>query len=341
MEEALRELAFKMGFGPQRKKPGINMVVYADDFVISCRTKEQAEQFVPVVSKWLEENVGVELSLEKTKITHIDEGFDFLGFNVRKYDGKLLIKPSKESQLSILRKAKMLLDSNKTAKAETIIRKLNPLLRGWASYYSTAVSTDAFSYCDYRIHKMLWRWIGRRHPNKSAKWMKAKYFARRGNRDWVFTDGTWDLFYMTNMPIIRHTKVQGNRSPFRPSDSNYFEHRRKQLLLKHLNGFQKKIVEKTDGKCGLCGRPISEEHFRKWRLNSENKICFHHVIPHQLGGRSTINNVFVTHRWCHELHYKRYGYDTMPDRPERFLKDSETVINGRVVWKNGSTATDN
>ncbi len=341
MEEGLRERAFQMGFGPQRKKPGINIVVYADDFVISCRTKEQAEQFVPVVAKWLQEHVGVELSLEKTKITHIEEGFDFLGFNVRKYNEKMLIKPSKESKVSILRKVKELLDSNKTAKVETIIRTLNPLLRGWANYYSTVASKDAFSYCDYRIHEMLWQWVKRRHPNKSAKWMKAKYFTRRGDRDWVFTDGKWDIFHMSSVRIIRHVKIQGNRSPFRSNDSDYFDQRHKQLLLKQLNRFQRRVVEKTNGKCGLCGRSISEEHFRKWRLNGENNICFHHMIPLRLGGHATVNNVFVTHRWCREQYYKKHGHDTMPDRPERFLCEGEAFINGRVVWKGEPKAAHN
>ncbi|MCL6445396.1 MAG: group II intron reverse transcriptase/maturase [Alicyclobacillus sp.] len=341
MEKHLRELAFQMGFGRGRREPGVNIVRYADDFIITCKTKEQAEQFVPVIARWLHDHAGVELSLEKTKITHIDEGFNFLGFNIRKYGGKLLIKPSKESKLSILRKVKSVLDMNKTATVETIIRTLNPLIRGWASYYSTVVSKQIYSYCDHRIYQMLWRWAKRRHPNKGRKWVKEKYFTRRGNRDWVFTNGQWDLIRMSDFPIIRHTKVQGSRSPFRPNDSDYFEQRRKNMLLKRLDGFQKQVVEKTDAKCGLCGRPISEEYFRKWRMNGDNKICFHLMIPEQLGGRSTVRNVFVAHRWCQAQYYKKRGYQTMPENPERFLTPMETIVNGQVVWKGEFQATDN
>lgn len=341
MEEELREQALQMGFGYSRRTPGINIVRYADDFVISCKTKEQAESFIPVVAQWLREAAGVELSLKKTKITHIDEGFDFLGFNVRKYSGKLLIKPSKDSKLSILQKVKELLNSNKTAKVETIIRTLNPLIRGWANYYSSGVSKEIFSYCDYRIHEMLWQWAKRRHPMKNAKWIKAKYFSRHGNRDWMFTSGKYDIFHMSDVPIIRHIKVQGNRSPYRANDGDYFDQRHKQLLLKRLDGFQKKVIMKTDGKCGLCGRFISEEHFRKWKQSGENNIGFHHMIPPHLGGHNTVKNVFVTHRWCREQHHKKHGHDTMPDNPWRFLCTGESIVNGKVVWESESKAANN
>jgi RNA-directed DNA polymerase len=332
MERDLRELSFQMKFGSCRDMPGINVVRYADDFLISCKTKEQAERFIPVVAQWLKEHVGVELSLEKTKITHIDEGFNFLGFNVRKYNGKPLIMPSKDSKLSILRKVKEILDSNKTAKVETIIRVLNPLLRGWANYYSSEVSKKAFTYCDYRIHQMLWRWAARRHPMKNAKWIKTKYFARRGDRDWVFTDGRQDIFHLSKVRIIRHIKIQGNRSPYRTSDKDYFDHRRKQLLWKRLDGFQKRVVKKTDGRCGLCGRFIAEEHLRKWQQNGENNIVFHSMIPPRLGGRNTVENVFVTHRWCREQLYRKLGRDTMPDNPQRFLSPGEAIVNGKIVF---------
>ncbi len=338
MERDLRECAFRMGFGRQRSLPGINIVRYADDFVITCKTKEQAERFIPVVADWLKEQAGVELSLEKTKITHISEGFNFLGFNVRKYNGKMLIKPSKESKLSILWKLKGLLDANKTVRTADIIRMLNPLIRGWANYYSTVVSKKIFSYCDHRIYQMLWHWAKRRHPNKRAPWVKAKYFIQRGNRNWVFSDGKQDLLHMSDFPIIRHIKVQGNRSPYRAQDEDYFDKRRKRLLYKRLEGFHKRVVEKTDGQCGLCGRPISEGHFRKWQQNGENLIRFHLMISESIGGHHTIANVFVTHRSCQEQYHRKYGHDTMPDNPWRFLTPHEVIEQGKVVWKSESRA---
>jgi RNA-directed DNA polymerase len=209
--------------------------------------------------------VGVELSLEKTHITHINDGFDFLGFHVRKYKGQLLIKPAKDSKLAVLRKIKSILDENKSAKQSMVIRLLNPIIRGWGNYYSTQVSKKVFAYCDHQINQMLWKWAKRRHPKKSAKWLYQRYFARIGSRNWVFSDGSYTLATMTDVRIIRHIKIQGRRSPHRPSDQEYFEARREQLLLKRLNGFQKKVVRKTSGRCALCGCNISVEHFATGR----------------------------------------------------------------------------
>ena len=340
MEEALQRKAFQMGFGKTRKNPGIHIVTYADDFIVTCKTKEQAKQFVPVIAQWLEENVGVELSLEKTHVTHINDGFDFLGFHVRKYKGQLLIKPAKDSKLAVLRKIKSILDANKTAKPSMVIRLLNPIIRGWANYYSTQVSKKVFGYCDHKIIQMLWRWAKRRHPKKAAWWIYQKYFNQRGNRSWVFSDGPYILATMSDVRIIRHIKIQGRRSPHRPSDHDYFEARREQLLLKRLNRFQKKVVRKNNGKCAFCGCNISAEHFRRWQINGENNILFARMISERLGGHNTIENVVVTHRWCYEKYRSDNGYDTLPNNPERYLSYHESIVNGRVVWKNEFTPKD-
>ena len=301
IETGLRE-AFRKKFGLPKYHTGFNIVTYADDFIITCKTKEQAEQFVPVIAEWLAENVGVELSLEKTRVTHIDDGFDFLGFNVRKYRGTLLIKPSKDSKLSVLRKVKAILNANKSATVSTIIRLLNPVIKGWSNYYSTQVSSRAFSYCDHKITGMLWHWAKRRHPKKNSQWVYQKYFARSGSKSWVFGQDKQTVVFMSDLRIIRHTKIQGKRSPYRPSDAEYFEDRRMKLTLKRLNDFQKKVVQKTNGRCALCGCTISAEHFRRWRINGENDISFNQIISEQAERIDTHENVYVTHRWCYEQH---------------------------------------
>ncbi len=333
MEKDLREKAFQMKFGAKRAYPGINIVAYADDFIVTCKTKEQAEQFVPVIAQWLADKVGVELSLEKTHITHINDGFDFLGFSVRKYKGQLLIKPSKDSKLAFLRKIKSILDANKSATQSMIIRLLNPVIRGWGNYYSTQVSKRTFAYCDHRINQMLWRWMKRRHPKKGAKWLYRRYFTRNGSRNWVFSDGTFTLATMTDVRIIRHIKIQGKRSPHRPSDHGYFEARHEQLLLKRLNGFQKKVVRKTNGKCAICGCTISAEHFRRWQLNGDNAILFARMISERLGGHNTIENVVLAHRWCYGRYRTINDYGTFPINPERYLSSQERIVNGQVIWE--------
>ena len=119
---------------------------------------------------------GLQLSEEKTRITHIDEGFDFLGWNFRKYSGKLLIKPSKKNAQAFYRKVAETISGNKTVKQEDLIRLLNPMLRGWAQYHRPVSAKQAYSRMEHLIFRKLWRWSKRRHPQKSAVWVKQKYF---------------------------------------------------------------------------------------------------------------------------------------------------------------------
>lgn len=188
---------------------------------------------------------------------------------------------------------------------------------------------------------MLWHWARRRHPNKGAKWVKAKYFTRRGGRDWMFTDGQRDLLCMFHVPIIRHTNIQGDRSPYRVRDVDYFEQRKKHRWRKRLGNFQKQVVDKTGGRCGLCARPISEEHFRQWWQRRDQAIRLHLMIPEILGGHHTVENVFVVHRLCPEQYHRKHGHDTMPDNPQRFLAKGEGIAQGRVVWDDESKAANN
>ena len=147
------------------KKDKVNLVRYADDFVISAASKEILEETVkPAVTQFLAER-GLILSEEKTLITHIDQGFDFLGFNVRKYDGKLLIKPSKKSITTFLNDLRSIIKSNPTVKTESLIRMLNPKLKGWAYYYRHVVSKAIFSKVDEEMYHSLCKWTRRRHPN--------------------------------------------------------------------------------------------------------------------------------------------------------------------------------
>jgi RNA-directed DNA polymerase len=164
----------------------INVIKYADDFVITGASKEVLEQRVkPAVTAFLRVR-GLELSEEKTHITHIDDGFDFLGFNVRKYNGKLLIKPAKASVKHLLTNIRALIKTNKATTTEQLIRQLNNKLRGWANYYRHVVSKETFSYVDAQVFRALMSWINRRHPRKSAHWKKQHYFRCDGLRQWVF-----------------------------------------------------------------------------------------------------------------------------------------------------------
>lgn len=209
---------------------------YADDFIVTGSTREVLENKIkPAIEVFLKER-GLELSQEKTKITHINDGVGFLGFNIRKYSGKLLIKPVKKNVLFFLRDIRMLIKANGTAKTEDLIRKLNARIRGWANYYRHAVSSETFAYVDHYIFQAISAWMKRRHPEKSAEWRHKKYFRRGNLRSWIFSTKSrnkkgeiknLDLFLTTSVKIKRHIKIQSDANPFDPAFKDYFEKRDK------------------------------------------------------------------------------------------------------------------
>jgi RNA-directed DNA polymerase len=203
----------------------VNLVRYADDFIITGASHALLEAEVkPRVAQFLKDR-GLELSEEKTRIVHIDEGFDFLGFNFRKYQGKLLIKPSKASIAAVKGKVRGILKAGTSLPQATLIRRLNPIIRGWGEYYRHVVSKQVFNDIDHAIWRMTWNWAKRRHPQKGRKWIKDRYFTHRDGRDWVFTDGSVTLFRMASIPIRRHVKIQGKANPYDPAWAAYFKRR--------------------------------------------------------------------------------------------------------------------
>ncbi|EEJ9027508.1 group II intron reverse transcriptase/maturase, partial [Salmonella enterica subsp. enterica] len=171
----------------------VNFVRYADDFIITGNSREQLEQDVkPLVEEFVKER-GLTLSPEKTKITHLDEGFDFLGQNIRKYKGKLLIKPSKTNIKTFLGKVRSIIRSGKALPQIKLIKMLNPVISGWANYHQHVVSKKVFSSVDHEIWKALWQWSLRRHPNKGKGWVRMRYFHRTQTRSWIFAVETSEL----------------------------------------------------------------------------------------------------------------------------------------------------
>lgn len=213
---------------------------------------------------------GLQLSEEKTVITHIDNGFDFLGCNLRKYKDKLLIKPSKKNLKGILDKIRKTVKGNPTIKQEWLIRKLNPMIRGWVNYQRFNVSAVAFEYVDYQVFKCLWAWCKRRHPKKSKTWIATKYFHRIGNRSWTFSVPTKQkmsngetlyirLIYATDTDIIRFTKIRNRSNPFDADDQEYFEKRDTEKMRNSLKGRKilAKLFRQQNGLCPVCGKKIT------------------------------------------------------------------------------------
>lgn len=269
----------------------LNFVRYADDFIITGESPEfLRDKVLPIVKEFLTER-GLQLSEEKTVITHIEDGFDFLGKNIREYNGKLLIKPSKTSVKSFLEKVRSIIKGNKSTKQETLIRKLNPVIRGWVNNQRYVVSSKVFSRVDYEIYKCLWQWAKRRHKKKSHKWIAQKYWHHIGSRQWTFsvpyenqsTEGEplyCKLEYATDTKIIRFKKIVAEANPFDEYWTDYFEEREGEKLLNSTKGREKLLTiwRRQHRRCPVCGDLItSETGFKVYAPAGKNsqKIMVH------------------------------------------------------------------
>jgi len=216
--------------------PKINLIRYADDFIITGATKDVLEKEVrPLVEQFLRER-GLQLSPEKTCITHIDQGFDFLGQHLRKFDGTLLVKPSKKNTHAFLEKIRGIIDANKSASQESLIRQLNPVMRGWVNYHRHIVAAKAFQRVDFEVWRRLWLWARRRHPEKSCRWVAKRYFHPIDRRTGMFAADTgkrtpegkpiWlKLVYASDTKIRRHLKIRAEANPFDPDWQDYLADR--------------------------------------------------------------------------------------------------------------------
>ena len=216
------------------KNAKVNVIRYADDFVVTGESKEiLKEKVTPVIHTFLKER-GLQLSGEKTRITRIEDGFDFLGQRVRKYGKKFMTTPSKSSVKSLLAKIKRIIYSHLGQPTSTMIEELNSVIRGWANYHRHACSKKTFCYIDTCIYTMLWNWARRRHGNKGKRWIKKRYFRTIGRRNWAFfgtrklengTTRVVDLLHMNAVKIIRHVKIHGAANPYASEWQEYFSKR--------------------------------------------------------------------------------------------------------------------
>lgn len=294
-----------------RVNPKVNIFRYADDFIITGSSKELLENEVkPLIADFLAER-GLELSQEKTKITHISEGFDFLGQNIRKYDGKLLIKPSKENVKAFLDKVRKVVKSHQTTPQADLIKQLNPKIQGWANYHRHVVSKETFKSVDNKIWQTLWRWAKRRHPNKSTRWIKDKYFISEGSRNWVFAADigktlengkpAWvRLRRASDVPIRRHIQAKVDANPFDYQWEPYFEGRLTLKMKNSLTGRRSllSLWLRQEGNCPVCSQKLTEEG--GWHV--------HHILPRAKGGDNRQSNLRMLHPNCHkQLHSQAFN----------------------------------
>lgn len=288
LEKVLLEKFKRITLNGRSYYPAVRLVRYADDFIITGKTREALEKEVkPVVIAFLEER-GLILSEEKTKITHIDEGFDFLGFNIRRFGHKVLTRPSEGGVKKFLLKIKDIIKSNRSSRQDSLIRMLNPVITGWGNYYRHSVASDIFQKCDHLIFQKIWSWCNRRHSaNKGRKWVKEKYFQKIGNRDWCFTwkekenpaQNYLTLKHLSNIKISRNIKIHGGANPFDPTWRLYFDKRETYKMLQSLKGKTTllKLWEKQKRTCPICGNRIDRE--QPW---STTKSSINNKVVHQL-----------------------------------------------------------
>jgi RNA-directed DNA polymerase len=283
------------------RKAKVNLVRYADDFIITGNSRERLETEVkPLVESFLSER-GLELSAEKTRITPIEDGFDFLGQNVRDYKGTILVKPSRKNVATFLTKVRGIIKASGQATAGHLIVRLNPVIRGWANYHRHVASKQTLTQVDDAIFRALRQWAKRRHPKKPRRWVKDKYFGTIGGRHWVFQgsvvgrEGVIDpvqLFAASSTSIQRHIKIQGEANPYDPTWEPYFEERLGVKMAGTLVGrWTLRLLWKEQG--GIC--PVCRQ-----KITTVTGWHNHHIQWRTHGGQDTIENHVLVHPTCHQ-----------------------------------------
>jgi RNA-directed DNA polymerase len=277
-----------------RRAHNINFVRYADDFIVTASSEEVLrDESIAKINAFLEPR-GVALSEQKTKVTHITQGFDFLGQNIRKFErrgrlGKIQITPSKASLQAIKAKVKAICKASGGATQAQLIDKLNPVLRGWANYHRHVICAESFSKLDNYVWRRLFRWGKRRHPDKSGIWIAERYFREQDGYQWTFTDtasGKALIHVQQAIKHQRHIKVRAEANPFDSEWEEYFRNREKLLKRQSVNGFLGKVLRRQSGTCPVCRQVLeaSQEH------------RFHHKDGNKANNR--IDNVVLLHRSC-------------------------------------------
>ena len=236
-----KERLLKENFSASRAQSSrnkVHLIRYADDFVITGSSKELLEtQVKPLIEKFLLER-GLELSQEKTSITHIEDGFDFLGQNVRKFNGKLIITPSKKNAASFLANIREVVKEHKAITAGQLVLSLNPKIVGWAMYHRHICAKRTFYQVDHAIFRTLWQWCARRHPDKPKCWVAQKYFTtvagEGGGNAWVFFGEVKRrndaprlvvLARASSVRIRRHIMIRADMNPYAEHWTEYLERR--------------------------------------------------------------------------------------------------------------------
>jgi RNA-directed DNA polymerase len=317
--------------------PGSPVAVrYADDVVVLCGSQQQAEQVKAQLVEWLAPR-GLAFNEDKTKIVHLREGFDFLGFHVRRYHAKLLIKPSKAAIRRLRERLAAEMRTLRGGNAVAVIAKLNPIVRGWAAYYRGVVSSRLFGALDSYLWKLLYKWATWRHKNKPKRWIVGRYFGKFNkfrNDRWVFGDrdsGAY-LVKFSWTAIQRHVLVKGAASPDDPALAEYWANRRNKVK-PPLSKYTLRLLTRQDGLCPLCGDPLltadqppsSPEQWERWWLHvTRRAIAASYLVHHGKPGPATGDQTRLVHASCQrELQARQRRNPALhftPPRPRSLLE---------------------
>lgn len=293
------------------------VVRYADDFVVFCESRTDAETAKIELADWLAHR-GLRLSPEKTKVVHLTDGFDFLGFNIRHYPApttsrsgyKLLIKPSKQSVTAIRARLRTEWYQLKGQDVQTVLKRLNPIIRGEANYYRIAVASRLFKHLDHWMWQREQRYVHQRHPTKPWYWRKQKYWGRlnRQREDaWVFGDkhqGTYLLKFQW-FSIRRHILVKGRSSPDDPRLRAYWANRAK-VPTTTLPPRKHQLAQRQNHVCPHCGMS----------LYIGEDLQEHHQTPRAQGGTNALDNMMLVHLYCHQqIHSGKWQRKEMAGTP--------------------------
>jgi RNA-directed DNA polymerase len=296
--------------------PGTPVLVrYADDLVALCDSREQAEQAKARLVPWLAVR-GLAFNEEKTRVVHLDEGFDFLGFNVRRYGQKLLIKPSTGAVRRVRKRLADEMRALRGANATAVIRTIAPIVRGWSAYYRGVVSTETFHKLDHYLWQLLYKWALYRHNHRSRHQIVKRYFGqfhpRRKDR-WVFgnreTGAYLPRFGWTK--IVRHDLVKGRASPDDPALARYWAARRRKEPPPPLSADRLRLLRKQQGRCPLCGNlllhadrePRSPAEWEQWAAAIGKAIVRHAITAP--GSPADRAEKRLIHEHCRKRHHRQ------------------------------------
>jgi RNA-directed DNA polymerase len=295
MEEALGVVFARNGYIRGDRA----VVRYADDFVVFCESQDDAQRVLEILREWLAQR-GLTLSAEKTRIVHLTEGFDFLGFTIRQYPVrrtatgyKLLITPSAQSVRTLREHLREEWVKMRGTNVQAVLIRMNPIIRGWANYFRIGVASRTFHSLDRLMYSRTYRYVAYTHPRKSWKWRKTRYWGKLNttrNDQWVFRDKATGRYLLKFawFPIERHRLVKGLSSPDDARLRAYWASRR-QAQANSLTVQAQRIAHRQGYVCAVC----------KGELFNGEELHLDHVIPRTQGGTNDDRNLRLVHFYCH------------------------------------------